>query len=222
MNVNENAFETNEFEGEFEFLGEGEGESQYESYESQHESQHEYEGEDRELELAAELLSISGERELDEFFGKLLKGVKGVLNTPAGQKLKGLLRDTAKKALPLGGEAIGSYFGGNRGGQIGTQAGNLASSIFGLELEGMSGEDREFEMAKQFVRLSTTAANNLASAPRNGNPQLTAQRALASAAQRHAPGLVTSLGGGSCPGNATRPATGRWFRRGRRIVVVGL
>jgi hypothetical protein len=210
--MNESAYETDEFEGEFEFFGEQEGETNYED-------------ESQELELAAELLSISSDRELDEFFSRLLKGVRGVMATPAGQTLKGLLRDTAKKALPLGGEAIGSFLGGSRGGQIGSQAGNLAGTIFGLELEGMSGEDQEFEMAKQYVRLATTAANNVAAAPRAGTPQQVAQRALASAAQRHAPGLVPRLSGGSigsCSGNAVAATTGRWFRKGRRIVVVGI
>ena len=68
-----------------------------------------------ELELAAELLSISSEEELDQFLGKLFKrvwkGVKkvgrfvGKVASPLGKVLKGI----AKKALPFVGGALGSF-----------------------------------------------------------------------------------------------------------------
>jgi len=202
--MNDQFFEFDSQEGDFELV------TDYEM---------EYDGEDQELELASDLLAASGDRELDEFFRKLFSKVKGVMNTPAGQQLKGILRDTAKKALSIGGQAIGSYIGGDRGGAIGSQAGNLASTIFGLELEGLSNEDQELEVAKQFVRFATDAAKQVAAAPRGENPKQVAQTAVVNAAKRYAPGLLRGNGNGS---GKTGGATGRWYRRGRKIVLVGV
>src|SRR6185295_638634 len=100
-----------DFSREAELLGSGELEYGNEMYEFEFEHDHEHDH-DHETELAAELLTISGEAELDHFLGGLFGTVKNILNTPAGQKLKGLLKGAAKKGLKLGGQAVGSYFGG--------------------------------------------------------------------------------------------------------------
>src|SRR5262249_29905756 len=121
-----------------------------------------------EMELAAELLEVSDEQELDQFLGKLISKVAGAarglagaaggfLRSPAGQALGGLLKSAARKALPVVGRAVGTYFGGSGGGALGGKLASTAGQIFGLELEGMSGEDQEFEVARRFVRLAATA-----------------------------------------------------------------
>ena len=93
--------------------------------------------------------------------------------------------------------------------------------MFGLELEGLSHEDREFEVAKQFVKLATDAAQNAAAPPPGASPAQVAQKALTEAAKKFAPGL---LGGG---GNGAGLAAGghhhgRWIRKGHKIVLYGV
>jgi hypothetical protein len=96
----------------------------------------------------------------------------------------------------------------------------LSGQLFGLELEGLSHEDREFEVAKQFVRFASTAAHNaLAASPATGSPLATARAAAAAAAAQHAPGLVPLLQ--ARPGGRGA-RSGRWVRRGHSIVLIGI
>jgi hypothetical protein len=228
-----------EYEGDYEMLADQEGdfeadfeadfESDYESdYEGGFDSQEGPFSEGQELELAAELLGVSEEAELDQFLGDLFKRVKGaagqLLKSPAGQALKGVLKSAAKKALPTLGRAVGSYFGGAKGGDLGAQAADYGARMFGLELEGMSPEDGELEVAKRFVRLAGDAASEVAQTAGSGPPQQVAMNALATAARTHAPGMMRGAAGTAPNGgrHADRRKSGRWFRRGRHIVLVGL
>jgi hypothetical protein len=214
-------------------------ESDYEGEAALDEQEGDFEGaldqeSDVEIELAAELLSVSGEEELDEFFRKLFKRVggaaRGVLQTPAGQQLTGLLRNTASQALPLAGQAVGNYLGGTRGANVGGALGTAAAKWFGLEMEGMSGEDQELEVARRVVRLATDATKQLAASPRNGDPKQAAMKAFSSAASRHAPGLLRrgprpgrgAYIGGSGTDNGNRRDHGVWVRRGRKVVLYGI
>ncbi|MEA2345013.1 MAG: hypothetical protein QOF63_3182 [Thermoanaerobaculia bacterium] len=230
-----------DFSREEELLGSGElGQNEMfefefdreQSYENDRESDHEFDREhdhesrlsdEQEMELAAELLTISGEAEMEQFLGRFFKTARGVLNTQAGQQLKGLLRNAAKSGLKLGGQAIGSYFGGDKGGSIGSDAGALAGRIFGLELEGMSAEDQELEVAKGYVRLATDAVNRLASSGPVSDAAQAARSAFGAAAQRYAPGLLRGRNG-STPGSGPRIGrrSGVWRRVGRTIVVHGI
>lgn len=184
--------------------------------------------EEEEIELAAELLAVSEEQELDQFLGKLIRRVGQaagqIIRSPTGKALTGLLKQTAKKALPLAGRAVGSYFGGAKGGDIGSQVGNVAGQVFGLELEGMSPEDQELQVARRFVRLAADAANEVAQAPPTAPPQQAARTALVAAARQHAPGLL-KRGFGAAPAGggmagARRRQSGRWIRRGRKIILL--
>lgn len=185
---------------------------------------------EQEQELAAELLALSHEGELDQFLGKIFKRIAPIagkiIRGPVGQQLTGLLKSTAKKALPLAGRAIGSHFGGAKGGDLGAQAGNFAGRIFGLELEGMSYEDQEFEAAQRFVRLAGDAATKAAQAPPQAAPAQAARTALAAAARVHAPGLLKPAGAmaatPSAAGQRGRRMSGRWVRRGNRILLLGV
>jgi len=224
-----------DFSREEELLGSGELEEEsglFELGEQEGEYDHEAQiGDDRETELAAELLTLSGEEELEQFLGGFFKRAiaagRNILNTAAGQQLKKLLRNTANKALGLGGRAVGSYIGGAKGGDIGADAGSLAGRIFGLELEGMSAEDQELEVAKSYVRLANDAVTRLAGGGglARGNPLQVAQSALAAAARRHAPGLLRGGIGSLTAGNGPGPAShggGVWRRFGRKIVLYGV
>lgn len=180
-----------------------------------------------EMEFAAELLGVTEEAELDQFLGKLFKKVGGAVGkfvkSPVGRTLGHFLKGVAKKALPAVGGALGSIVPGV-GTAIGTTLGTAASNMFEVELEGLSPEDQEFEVARRFVQLAEEAAKNAALAPPSADPQAAAKAALVAAAKMHAPGLlrggVTPMTAAAVPGVPGR--SGRWIRRGRKIVLLGV
>jgi hypothetical protein len=189
-----------------------------------------------EMELAAQLLEITTEEELDQFLGSLFKKVwRGVKKI--GKPLGGLLKKVAKVALPIAGTAAGTFFGGPVGGMIGGKLASGATKLFGLELEGMSPEDQEFEVARRFVRLAASAAKNAQKVPPGAASPKAAKRAVIKAARRHAPGLLRRRrgGGGRLGKDTQEPDTdgadndmttpgsqrsyGRWIRRGRQVII---
>jgi hypothetical protein len=176
-----------------------------------------------EMELAAGLLEVTDEAELDQFLGSLLKRagrtLGQVVRSPVGQALGGLLKGAARKALPMAGRALGTYFGGPAGGAIGGQLASRAGQLFGLELEGLSDEDQEFEVARRFVRFAGAAANQAVAAPPSAAPQDTARAAVQAAAKQHAPGLLKARDTVAGVAASGRGRTGRWIRRGRKIII---
>lgn len=211
-----------ELEG-FEFEGEGEGEGEEEGGGPAPQGESPL-PEAEVMELAAELLGVSQEQELQQILGGVMARAanvaRGAIASPTGQAILGALNPIAQAVVPA--------LGGIIPGRI------PAGAALGLELEGLSHEDREFEMAKQFIRLASTAAAIAAAAPPNVPPHVAARTALTEAAKHFAPGLVGRLhGGGGAPpparasfrdggepllGGAT---SGRWFRRGDKIILVG-
>ena len=184
-----------------------------------------------EMDLASELLSVSNEDELDYFLGGLLRkasrALGGALKTAEGQALGGLLRGVVKRALPIAGRVFGNIVAPGVGGALGGAAAQNLGNMFGLELEGLSNEDQEFEAAKRIVRLAGDAAQQAAMAPA-GNPRVTAQSAVLQSAQRHAPGLANSQSRQRSAAHGRHHkcncgvASGRWIRRGRHVIIVGL
>lgn len=173
-----------------------------------------------ESELAGDLLAVADEHELEHFLGNVFKraiGKLGPISKVVGNNLGGLLKAAAKRALP----SVASIAGGAIGGPIGAALANKASStlgsMFGLELEGLSPEDQEFESAKQFVRLAGSALENAARVGPGTPPAAAARNAMIEAARRHAPGLLRGAGG-----PVARAQRGTWYRRGDRIVLVGV
>jgi len=218
------------YEGGFE-TGYESGFETYETYESQESPLNEA----LEMELASELLEVTTEEELDRFLGSLIRkvgrGIGKVVKSPIGRAIGGVLKKAAKVALPLAGRAVGTFFGGPLGGMVGGKLADVAGKAFGLELEGMSNEDAEFEVARRFVRLASATVNNAASGPSAGNPRAIAQTAFTAAARRHAPGLLRGRLPGSPDAAALQPAgpagpcgrrRGVWVRRGRRILLLGV
>lgn len=204
------------FEGEFEW-GEAEWGAEAESVLSEAD----------EMALAAELLEITSEEELDQFLGGLIKKVGGavgrIVKSPVGKAIGGVLKGVAKKALPIAGGALGAYFGGPLGAKIGSGLARAAGSALGLELEALSQEDREFEGAKQFVRFAADTVKNTVSASPGIDPRTAAQAAAAAAAQKYVPSLVRPTAQSamlsSLPGKAR---SGRWIRRGRNIILLNI
>ncbi len=257
-----------------EIIGGAQGEATFESGEYQElpEMMHD--------ELASELLEVHGDQELDHFLGDLFSKVASTvgkaINSPVGQALGGILKQVAKKALPIAGGALGSFVGGPLGGMVGGKLASMAGDAFGLEVEGLSREDRDFEMARRYVRFATHAARRAAAAPLNIDPAAVARAAVTEAARKYAPGLLAplryganaaaraqaqidaALAGGqpaayrstgpapvvyqsatpgaypysdygtqtTCPNCGTGPTrhkrTGKWIRRGRHIVLLGV
>jgi hypothetical protein len=206
-----------EYPGEFQETFESEGEYSQENHESPF-------SEAEEMELAAELLTVQNEEELEQFLGKLFKKAGGFLKSGVGQQLTGALKGIAKKALPVLGGIAGNFLLPGVGGAIGSKLASAAGGMFGLELEGLSYEDQEFEVAKQVVRLGGAAANIAAQAPTSAQPTQAAQAALTSAAQQFAPGLLRpDSSGATTPhtGRCRHRNSGRWVRRGNGIILLG-
>ena len=172
------------------------------------------------MELAAELMDVTNEEELDLFLGKLIKkagsAIKKVVKSPIGRAVGGVLKGVAKKALPIAGGALGTYFGGPLGAKIGSGLASAAGKALGLELEALSQEDREFEGGKQFVRFAANTVKNAVSTPATIDPRRAAQTAAAKAAQKYAPVLL-GAGAGALMGKGR---SGRWIRRGRNIIIL--
>jgi uncharacterized protein (DUF697 family) len=203
-----------EWEGE----GEGEGEGEFEAlgeYEFEGEHEHEGEHESMELELASELLAVNNEQELEMFLGKLIsrvaKGARNFARSSVGRSLISGLKGIAKKALPIVATGLGTAIGGPIGGRIAGQLGGMVSNLFELELEGLSNEDREFEIAKRFVRFANQAGRNaVAGAARGGSVPVVVNGAIRQAASLYAPGLLRRAGS----------RTGRWFRTANGDIVL--
>jgi hypothetical protein len=176
----------------------------------------------QEMELASALLEVAGEEELDRFLRDLIRRagrtVGRAVRSPIGQQLGGLLRGAARKALPALGTAVGTAIRGPAGGAAGGRAATAIGQMFGLELEGLSPEDQEYEVARRFVRFAGSAAN-AARTPASAPPATAAMKATAAAARRHAPGLLSGR-----PGRPVDPmggsGHGQWVRRGRNIIIV--
>jgi hypothetical protein len=160
-------------------------------------------GEVAETELAMELLEVGSEAELEQFLGNLFKRVGQsagrFMNSSTGRALGGVLKNVAKKALPVAGGALGSIVPGV-GTAIGSTLGSMASRLFEVELETLGEEEAEFEAARRFVRFAGSAARNATAAPRTAPPQAVARAAVVSAARRHAPGLVRGTRYQAAPG----------------------
>ena len=200
-----------------------------------------------EMELAASLLEVGSDQEMEQFLGALFSKAAGAIGSfvrgPVGQAIGGVLKNVARTALPVAGAALGNLIAPGAGGAIGSKLASAAGQALGLELEGMSPQDQEFEVARRIVRLTGEAARQAAQIPPTVPPVRAARSALVSAAQQVAPALAgviaQAAAGGAAQGNG-RPAaaglaggmagagrsaggqTGRWVRRGNRILLLGV
>jgi len=176
---------------------------------------------DDEMELAAELLEINDEAELDYFFSKLIKSARGFVKSRAGKALLGTLKSVAKSALPAAGAMLGNAIAPGIGGAIG---GRLASAVASnLEME-FQDHEMDLETARQVVRLAKTAANKLPSLQTQLPPQQAAQVAVKQAYKKLPLANQTSRRPQRRMSSHGRPSAnkGRWFRRGGNIIIQGL
>jgi hypothetical protein len=173
----------------------------------------------REVALASELLEVQTSAELDRFLGTLLRRLAGggrrFARSAPGRALTGVLKQAASQVLPPLDEPPGPAVTAPAGVLGGPDTKSAAE--LGLELEGLSREDREFEVARAFVRLADKATRLAAQAPPAARPADVAQAAVARAAGQHLPGLLAVPAGGA----GIRQHSGRWTRQGDDIVVDG-
>lgn len=144
---------------------------------------------EQEMELAMELLAVQSEEELEQFLGKMFKGIwRGIRKV--AKPLGGVLKGIAKKALPFVGGALGSMIPiPGVGTALGSALGGALSKALEMEMENMPGIDREFEMARRFVRIAGSAAQ--AAGEGDGSPQAV-RRAVLEALRANAPGFGRS------------------------------
>ena len=190
-----------------------------------------------EEQLAGELLEVSNEQELSHFLGGLMRkavgAASGLLKSPAGQGVGRYLLDLGKKPLPglaaqagaaLGGKlgAPGARLGAQAGQWAGTQATNWlaanAQRAFGLELEALSPENQELEIARSFVRFATDVTRRAHHTLRR-NPGLRlgalGRQVLSASALTYAPGLLQ----GPLSEAPRRAQSGSWVRQGGTLVL---
>jgi hypothetical protein len=196
------------------------------------ETHDEAQGDSRDIELATELLEVQSEEQLEHFLGDLVsratRAVGQFADSPTGQALGDILKDAARKALPVVGSAVGDYVAPGRGADWGRRVGAAASQLFEIEPEGLSSEDTEFELARRYVQWGSNAARRAAQIARRaqGPPMAIARHAATQAAHQYAPGLLALIdptgadAGVSVYGSGHAAAhAGRWVRRGSRVVV---
>jgi hypothetical protein len=170
--------------------------------------------EDEELDLASRFLEVNSEQELHEFVDSLIKTAGRALNQtmepPLEQDIGDILKSIAKVALPIVGGVVGGFVGGPPGAALGSSLASTAGRAFGLELEGLSPEDSEFEISKQFVKFGGAVVKNaLKTDPSNDRAKI-ARRAATVAARAHAPGLLKIIDSSSASHQEHR-STGYWF-----------
>lgn len=214
----------------------------FEAYESENFEQHEMaSGEQQQLELAAELLELHSEQELEQFLGDLISragsAVKSFATSDTGRAVGGLVKMAARKTLPRVGQVLGDAIVPGVGGQLGSQAGRWLGQQ--LEMEGLSAEDREFETARAFVRFAQDTARNAcrtAVASPNAPAAAIARQAALAAAHRSLPALVPVIQNArptgvaaatrATPAAVSTPAaglarSGRWVRSGNGVILLG-
>ena len=157
-------------------------------------------------------------------FKKVWRGVKkvGSVVGKIARPLGGVLKAVAKKALPFVGGALGTLIPiPGVGTALGSALGGALSKALELETAGMNDEDREFEMARRFVRIAAGAAQQAALAPPDMTSEVSVRDALVAAIRSNAPSAEfgeLEYGGASVAMSGT---SGRWIRRGRNIIVQG-
>jgi hypothetical protein len=193
-------------------------ELEYESLESGEMSEQE------ELELAMELLSVQSEYEMEQFLGKLVRGIGRGLKA-VGKVALPALKSLAKVALPIAGKALGSFIPiPGVGTMIGGAIGRAAANALELEYEGMDPGQADVEKARRVVRVLKSAVRDLSSTLGPASPE-SVRSALTSAVQRNIPGVNLSLRAAaptratSGSASAAATASGQWRRHGDSIVI---
>ena len=137
-----------------------------------------------------------------------------------------MLKGVAKKALPLAGTAVGTSLGGPLGAQIGSGLATDGGQCPRSGSRKLDQEDREFEGAKQFVRLAANcrqergsggARRRIRERPRRRESLRPRRRWRPDCCSRARLSRSRGVGDMAAGGHS-----GRWLRRGNRIVLYGV
>jgi hypothetical protein len=135
-------------------------------------------------EAATELLEVAGRPALPALLSRLVRDATHTAGPALDRAVEGellrLLQRAARIALPTGGLAA-------------HDTATQASRFFGIELEGLSPEDQEFEAARRFIQLVEAASQHAAAGSQRLPPAVAAWLATARAAKRFAPGWAAAL-----------------------------
>lgn len=172
----------------------------------------------QEMELAVRLLDVVNDAQLDRFLHDLVQEAEtasgaGVSSSNA-QALNQVLQTTVHQIWQRSGIDDGrASRGGPVGAEFGRRLSSMAGPLLGLELEGLSAEDREFEAARHFVRFAGESVRNVLTRERGTHAHDAAHHAVTEAAELFAPGLNVPL-------NHTPPRRGRWIACDDRIILL--
>ena len=141
-----------------------------------------------EMSRAIDFLEISDQEELQQFLADLVAqaGSAKAANPQLARMLVQRLAQAAQTIHPLRAGAAARIDSGVRNPGLLSNA----ARIFGLELEGLSPEDKEFEVGRHFIRFADDVIANASAAPPGRDPASQVQAAMLQAARRHAPGLL--------------------------------
>jgi hypothetical protein len=171
-----------------------------------------------EMELAVALLEVTNEGQLDHVLGDLVQKASAEIGNPVkssvSRAIGSLLKTIVCEALPIADGAMGKIVARPLGAQFGSGLASVAGPALGLELEGLSLEDREFEAIRQFVRFAGKTAMIAEKVAPGADPADVAHRAAVEAAQVYAPGLMIEA-------RQVRRYNGRWVSRRGRSTLFG-
>ena len=173
----------------------------------------------QELQLAANLLEVVNEEQLDRFLGDVIheaENVTGRVVTPLqAQAVRDVLANSIHQILPTANLDHGVPPQRPVGTQLGSGLSSMAGQVLGLELEGLSPEDREFEAVRQFVRFAGETVKKTVEGSAGTDPHGEAHRAAVEAADAYAPGLFAAAP--RVPGES-----GRWISCHGKIILFGV
>jgi hypothetical protein len=150
---------------------------------------------EQEMEFGAYLLAVTDERGLDDVITAIIRATENAVAIKAGTRLKHALGTILKLATRNAFTYSKRHFGLDRkplGPELGGALASIAGRVLGLELEGLSPEDREFEACKQFIRFGAETIRHALESNDQRNGIAAAYRAAVKAASAHAPGLMST------------------------------
>ena len=107
-----------------------------------------------EMELAAQLMEVNSEEELDQFLGDLIRkagrALGSFVSSPSGQAIGGILKGAVRQILPHAAGALGTFVGGPLGAQISSGLASMAG-----ERDGSGKKSRTRRIASSTARGSS-------------------------------------------------------------------
>ena len=153
-----------------------------------------------EMELAMELLGVSNEDEMEQFLGKLFRGIgRGLkkvgrfVGRKVLPKIGGALKGLAKKALPFVGGALGSLIPiPGVGTALGSALGSAVSKALEMEFGELESDEAELEVARRLVRIAATTARQASTPTPDAPAAVGLQDALLAALRTHLPSFAAN------------------------------